>query len=252
MVNVVCVKYGTKYDSEYVNRLYRMVKKNLSLPFSFYCLTENPIGLHENIKHILLDLNLELESYWWKMCVFQNIYGNDDDTLYFDLDVVVQNNINSLFYYRDARFIRVAYTGIDQNLLEIHPVTLQPLKYRAGINTSIMVFKPSATYHLYNKFIKDPDFVILEYFGMCRYIWAEYNQILDFLYPRDNFYCFIKRMPSMYEPDYIPYKFKLRRKDDTGYIRAYHLPHCKIALLNGVSDYKFMQEAHEFFSNYYE
>ena len=30
---IICMKWGTKYGAEYVNRLYNMVKRNLTLPF---------------------------------------------------------------------------------------------------------------------------------------------------------------------------------------------------------------------------
>ena len=53
-INVICVKEGTKYDSDYVNILYFMVKRNLTIPFDFICLTENPQDLLEEIKVINL------------------------------------------------------------------------------------------------------------------------------------------------------------------------------------------------------
>ena len=41
-VNVLCIKWGTKYGSDYVNRLYRMVGRHLRRPFRFVCLTDEP------------------------------------------------------------------------------------------------------------------------------------------------------------------------------------------------------------------
>jgi hypothetical protein len=35
-VNIVCLKHGTKYNSDYVNRLYNMVQRNLTIPFKFF------------------------------------------------------------------------------------------------------------------------------------------------------------------------------------------------------------------------
>ena len=48
-IKVVCVKYGTKYGPEYVNKLYNGVKRNLSLPHEFACFTEDGEGLDQNI-----------------------------------------------------------------------------------------------------------------------------------------------------------------------------------------------------------
>ena len=61
MVNVVCVKYGNKYDSSQVNILYEMVRRNISLPFSFSCFTDDSSGLDDNIIPIKLDLDLDLD-----------------------------------------------------------------------------------------------------------------------------------------------------------------------------------------------
>jgi hypothetical protein len=39
------MKWGDKFPSEYVNRLYAMVNRNLSIPFRFVCFTENDSGI---------------------------------------------------------------------------------------------------------------------------------------------------------------------------------------------------------------
>ena len=49
MINIVCVKWGTKYGPEYVNVLRAMIKRNLSLPHRFICFTDNKTGLNADI-----------------------------------------------------------------------------------------------------------------------------------------------------------------------------------------------------------
>jgi len=44
MVNVICLKWGTRYDAGYVNRLRRMVQRHLIQPHRFVCLTDDTIG----------------------------------------------------------------------------------------------------------------------------------------------------------------------------------------------------------------
>jgi hypothetical protein len=41
MINVCCVYYGDKYKPEYVQKLYNMVKRHLTIPFEFYCFTDH-------------------------------------------------------------------------------------------------------------------------------------------------------------------------------------------------------------------
>ena len=42
---VVCVKWGTKYGMDYLNNLYAAVRRNLSIPHKFYCLTDDIVSL---------------------------------------------------------------------------------------------------------------------------------------------------------------------------------------------------------------
>ena len=49
-VNIICMKWGEKYDSSYVNILYNMVERNLNRPFRFVCFTDNKSGLSSSIE----------------------------------------------------------------------------------------------------------------------------------------------------------------------------------------------------------
>lgn len=90
--NFYCVKWGTKYTAEHVNRLYRMVEKNISLPFTFTCFTDDVSGLDPKIKTWTLDQ--QLSGWWNKIHLFDKC--SDDINVYFDLDVVIQNNLDWL------------------------------------------------------------------------------------------------------------------------------------------------------------
>ena len=45
MFNIVCVKVGTKYKANDVNRLYRMVELNMEKPFNIDWFTDDEEGL---------------------------------------------------------------------------------------------------------------------------------------------------------------------------------------------------------------
>ena len=49
-VNVLCLKWGKRYGADYVNRLYRGVSANLSRPFRFVCVTDDPSGLAAGVE----------------------------------------------------------------------------------------------------------------------------------------------------------------------------------------------------------
>ena len=68
-LKIVCVKWGDKFLPLYVNRLYSMVKRNLSLPYRFVCLTDNREGLDPNID--IVPLQEGFEYCWTKMELFR-------------------------------------------------------------------------------------------------------------------------------------------------------------------------------------
>jgi hypothetical protein len=47
---LVCVKWGTMYGREYVNRLYGMVSRHLAAPFRLVCLTDDREGIRPEVE----------------------------------------------------------------------------------------------------------------------------------------------------------------------------------------------------------
>lgn len=183
-VNIVCLKAGTKYSSSDVNRLYKMVKKNTSLPFSFYCITEDSKDLNDEINVISLDESLELETWWWKTLLFSNILPPNIPTLYFDVEVVIQNNIDSLFDgITDDKIITIKLEDTGST------ATTDSLKYPSYINSSIMGFISGQHKIIFNTFMNNPDHYILDYVGMDRFITRKFLDRINFLtFPNDYYF----------------------------------------------------------------
>jgi len=94
-LKVVCVKWGKKFPSLYVNKLYNMVKKHLTIPHNFICFTENPKNLNPNIE--IRKLESKFEYCWNKIELFKpDNFSNKDICLFLDLDIVITDNINDL------------------------------------------------------------------------------------------------------------------------------------------------------------
>jgi len=108
-VNIVCMKWGNKYGPEYVNNLFHMVKRNITLPFRFICMTEVPDGLEEGVEvKPLPDFQEPPPEYlrfcqaWRKLAVFdEKVYDLKGKILFLDIDVVVIGNIDCFFSYSD-------------------------------------------------------------------------------------------------------------------------------------------------------
>ena len=103
MVNVVCVNWGTKYSAEYTHRLYNMIKRNTTKEFSFYVLTDQ-IDLYP--KYITCELNTDEVGWWNKLQMFKPGVLPDGEYLYFDLDVVIVDNVDCFFEHESFAVIR--------------------------------------------------------------------------------------------------------------------------------------------------
>ncbi|MCF6266940.1 MAG: hypothetical protein L3J57_10390 [Desulfuromusa sp.] len=110
--NVICIKWGHSYGPEYVNRLYRMVERNTTFPFNFYCFTDNKEGLNDKV--IVRPLPVLKVSQEDNKYSYRKEAGLCDDDLgglhgqrvfYFDLDIVIVDNIDCFFTHpKDTEF----------------------------------------------------------------------------------------------------------------------------------------------------
>ena len=73
--NVITVKFGNKYDSEFVNKLFREIcyfsrGYYINRWFNFYCYTDNPEGLMHGINVIPAKTDPTLKGVWNKLRLF--------------------------------------------------------------------------------------------------------------------------------------------------------------------------------------
>lgn len=105
MLNVICLKHGKKYSAEYVNNLYRMVQRHLTVPHRFICFTERPKHIDPKIEIMPLP-NLELQGWWYKPYFFKaDLFPYGDVNLFLDLDTVIIKNIDKLITYEEGHFV---------------------------------------------------------------------------------------------------------------------------------------------------
>jgi hypothetical protein len=108
-VNLLCLKWGTRYGPGYVNRLYRGVSRNLARPFRFFCCTDDPSGLDAGVEIIPFPANPGIKRGWpdvlVKLMVLQDGFGNlQGPTLFLDLDVAITAPIDCFFDYQPGEF----------------------------------------------------------------------------------------------------------------------------------------------------
>lgn len=100
---IVCLKHGTKYSADYVNVLHSMVTRNCTHDFEFVCFTEDSKGINTNIRIEPLP-ELPVQGWWYKPMFFNPALQLQGTILFFDLDVIIFNNIDYLFDYQPGRF----------------------------------------------------------------------------------------------------------------------------------------------------
>lgn len=101
LVNVICMKWGTKYGPEYVNRLYAGVQRHLKRPHRFVCFTENAEGIDPGVEiRPLPSLGLPPgpERGWLKLATFApHLADLEGVTLFLDVDVIITGPLDIFF-----------------------------------------------------------------------------------------------------------------------------------------------------------
>lgn len=89
MYNVVCVKFGTKYSADFVNKLYSDIARLTRSDFKFYCYTDDPTGIDPEVNIIPPLGRPTLKGVWNKLRLFDPAMPLEGKTYFFDLDVKI-------------------------------------------------------------------------------------------------------------------------------------------------------------------
>lgn len=142
---VVCIRWGTRYGAEWVNRLHRAVRRNVARPTRFVAFTDPVDGLEAGIEQraippIALPPGLK-PGPWRKLALWAgDLGGLTGDVLFLDLDVVVTGPLDPLFDFEPGRLCLI------RNWTQA----------RDGIgNSSVMRFEVGSAPHLVSDFEAD-------------------------------------------------------------------------------------------------
>lgn len=107
-VNILCIKWGTRYPANYVNFLHAGVQRHLHQPFRFVCCTEDPTGLAAGVETVPFPANPGLRRGWpdvlVKLLVTRDGFGGlVGPTLFLDLDVVILGGLDDFFTYEPGK-----------------------------------------------------------------------------------------------------------------------------------------------------
>ena len=132
MITVATVCAGTKYSSDYVERLYQAVTRHLTVPHRFVCLTDQP----ENFSCETLPIPMNLPGWWGKLALFSDVIQGR--ILFFDLDTVITGNIDDFANYQGDLAI------------------IKPFYRDSGYASGVLNIGPSAHRHVWEQFSQNP------------------------------------------------------------------------------------------------
>lgn len=159
-VLVLCMKWGTLYSAEDVNRLQRQVARNLKRPHRFICFTDDANGLDAGIEAMPLpELGLpkgHKDSRWQKLSLFRaDLFGLQGTALFLDIDLVVMNDLDA-FFDLPGEF----YIIRDDDLFRAKPLRkINPERDRflhSVGNSSVFRYKIGAHSYILDAYLADP------------------------------------------------------------------------------------------------
>lgn len=216
-MNFVCIKWGNKYTPDHVNNLFNMVQKNYTKDFTFTCYTDEPEGIECDTVPIPDDGELHPrywfgeEGYCWdraKFLVFnsQQWLGYYGKWCYFDLDVIIQNNLDELdALATKPRIIHVQW----QNPRQKHERLFIDMR-GTFFNSSMMMWDGEQTKHIYEDVLMNSEMIFKTFYkGTDNYhYWRQRNLWKNI--PYDWVYSYNRGMK--YPDDLEPFTFRPEAK----------------------------------------
>lgn len=136
--NVICIKWGSKFGAEYVNKLHRMVEKNLTIPHRFVCFTDNAEGIEDGVEIRPLpkfDENEKIpDKAWRKLSLFNKELSDLKGTaLFLDLDIVIKSNLDA-FFEEEGEFLIVKDWDFPKDIIGNSSV----FRFEIGVHPDIL------------------------------------------------------------------------------------------------------------------
>jgi hypothetical protein len=166
---ILCLKHGVKYSSEYVNKLYNMVKRHCTLDYDFVCLTDDKTGIHPDV--ITLPLPRGITGWWCKPYMYSKDLPIKGTILYLDLDVVVASNIDKLL------------TWSPDNWCTVRDFTRVMRPKWQKYNSSIVRFKTGELDFVWTEFEKNKDDITKRLHGDQDWLYEATRKHQAMLYP---------------------------------------------------------------------
>ena len=166
---ILCVKWGDKYGREYVEKLKQQCEENCSVPFNFYCLTDNPTEDYDVFLPTIWDVH-ENGKFWAyrKLYMFQEIQLRitGENFLYLDLDVIIHQDLK---YFFDLPMNKPWIVRGWWNDLEVCKSNFSKFK-STPINSSIIRWNSNQLIEVYDHISKNIETIFFTYQTIDNYL----------------------------------------------------------------------------------
>ena len=127
-INIICMKWGNKFSPDYVNKLFNMVQRNLSIEHDFICFTDDKEGLQKGIiikklEKLPIGQRYYDDGCWPKLLMFKKNFGNLSGVILFlDLDTVIISDIAPMinFIQQNREKVVMLQERKDKHMLGVH------------------------------------------------------------------------------------------------------------------------------------
>tara|TARA_B100000900_G_C20558562_1_gene707850 strand:+ start:1008 stop:1667 length:660 start_codon:yes stop_codon:yes gene_type:complete len=171
MFNIICVKFGNKYSSDFVNKLYMdFLSYNPLNPFKFHCYTDDPEGIHDSI-NIVNPVGPTLKGVWNKLALFSEEFPIKGKNIYLDLDVCIQGDIIEMLENdnHDWNRLHLVYTPWKDNKKRYGRLS----SYDVVHHSSVMIWESNVhdIWEHFNSGLRD--YFMRKYVGIDRFLAHE-------------------------------------------------------------------------------
>ena len=136
-----------------------MCKRHNTLPFNFFCMTENNAGIDPNIITIPLP-SLQIHGWWYKLYVFNSELQFSGNVLFLDLDIIIHDNMDKLWDFNPGSFVI------------IRDFTRHMNPNWKKFNSSVFRFNPTMYYSIWQGFKANSKTIMSKNFGDQDYLFS--------------------------------------------------------------------------------
>ena len=173
-MQAVCLKVGKLYNAEYVNQLYKQIKR-FHPDCELRCITDDSTGLHPDIIPMDVEDRFGSRKWWNKVRLFQPFLF-EEPTIYLDLDCFVHGPLNKFFDTFVPGKLNILKTTwfSDGVATKIH---------QCNVNSSIMVIDKDNCAPLWEECISHIEKMYQSFYGLDPWIYRRHRENIYYFEP---------------------------------------------------------------------